>query len=116
MTSKEDSSLEKVKYLNSKLGPTLVAAAIGIRNRQAIIEVEENLAELLSESHVEKLDVLIEIWNSVSSAEGDDIARAWFIGANPWLNDESAISAIREDWFNQVRAAAQAMVEDTPSF
>lgn len=116
MTSKEDSSLEKVKYLNSKLGPTLVAAAIGIRNRQAIIEVSVNLEGILTVQQKIRLDVLFEVWNTVANSEGDDIARAWFIGANPWLNDESAISAIREDWFNQVRAAAQAMVEDTPSF
>jgi hypothetical protein len=41
------------------------------------------------------------------------VARQWFIGANPWLGDESPVSAIREDRFTDVSAAAGAMVNDS---
>lgn len=116
MTAKEYSSIEKVEYLNSKLGPTLVAAAIGMRDRSCVSEVSANLEEILTVEQKLRLDALLEVWTAVANSEGDDIARAWFIGANPWLGDESAVSAIREDRFSQVRAAAQTMVDDTPNF
>lgn len=107
---------DRAGYLVNRLGPTLVAAGIGFRNRKVISEVSENLDEAFSDEQKKRINVMYEIWNKVSNSEGDDIARAWFIGANPWLNEDSAISAIREDRFSQVRAAAQAMVDDTPSF
>lgn len=113
MTDKNATVVEKVAYLNSKLGPTLVAASIGVRERKAISEISENLEEILTVEHKLRLDALLEVWSTVSSAEGDDIARAWMIGANPWLNEETAVTALREDRFHQVTVAAKAMVEDT---
>lgn len=106
----------KAGFLVSRLGPTLVAASIGFRNRKVISELSENLDEAFSDEQKRRVDVLHEIWTTVANSEGDDIARAWFIGANPWLGDESAITAIREDRFSQVRVAARALVNDTPNF
>jgi hypothetical protein len=116
MADRNATTVQKVTYLNSKIGPTLVAASIGLRNRTAVSEVSESLEEILSVEQRLRLNALLEVWTTVANSEGDDIARAWMIGANPWLNDESAITALREDRFNQVTVAARAMVEDTPNF
>jgi hypothetical protein len=116
MVDQKSSVIKKVKHLNSKLGPTLVATSIGFRDRKSLSDVSESLEIVLSGEQRIRLDELLEIWETVEAAEGEDIARAWFIGANPWLNGESAVSAIREDRFAAVKVAAQAMVEDTPNF
>lgn len=116
MTHSNSPVSEKARYLITRLGPTLVAAGIGFRNRKVISEVSENLDEAFSDEQKRRVEILHEVWTKVSRSEGDDLARAWFIGANPWLNDESAISAIREDRFEQVKIAAQAMINDTPNF
>lgn len=49
----------------------------------------------------------------MSAIEGDDVARLWFVGANPWLNEDTAVTAIREGRFKQVRDAVQALADDS---
>jgi hypothetical protein len=116
MADRNATAVQKVAYLNTKIGPTLTAASIGFRDRSIISSAPENLDEILTSEHKLRLDALLEVWTTVSNSEGDDIARAWLIGANPWLRDESAVTALREDRFKQVTVAARAMVEDTPNF
>lgn len=116
MADKNSTVVQKVGYLNTKIGPTLIAASIGLRDRSVISLASENLDEVLSVEHKLRLDALLDVWATVSKSEGDDIARAWFIGANPWLGGESVVTAIREGRFDQVIVAAHAMVEDTPNF
>lgn len=116
MAERNSTAVQKVTYLNSKIGPTLVAASIGMRDRSAVAGVSTSLEEILSVEQKLRLDALLEVWITVANSEGDDIARAWLIGANPWLSDESAVTALREDRFKQVTVAARAMIEDTPNF
>lgn len=47
----------------------------------------------------------------ISAAEGSDVARAWFIGANPWLGHHTPVDAIRDGRLKEVAAAAQAFVD-----
>ncbi|MHA7155348.1 hypothetical protein [Arthrobacter sp. TMN-50] len=51
-------------------------------------------------------------WILISDAEGEHVARMWFIGANPWLGHDSPIDAIRADKYRETAAAAAAMVDD----
>ena len=44
-------------------------------------------------------------------SDSGGVARAWFIGANPFLDEETPLTAIREDRARQVVAAATAFVE-----
>lgn len=55
----------------------------------------------------------LETWRTVAEVEGEHMARQWLIGAHPWLNDDSPVSAIREDRFRDVGTAANAMVNDS---
>ena len=40
------------------------------------------------------------------------MARAWFIGGNPFLNEDTPLTAIREDGHNEVIQAVKAFLED----
>ena len=56
-----------------------------------------------------------EQWNLLTGAEGAkgrDEARAWFIGANPKLGNDSPVTAIREGRYQEVFVAARAMVDE----
>lgn len=60
-----------------------------------------------------RLECAQETWRRVSAIEGDDVARLWFVGANPWLNEDTAVTAIREGRFKQVRDAVQALADES---
>lgn len=64
---------------------------------------------------VQRLRCAHEQWRRVADAEGDHVARAWFISANPWLGDDTPANAIRLDQYQQVAAAVQALVNDSYS-
>jgi len=51
-----------------------------------------------------------EQWKMVANAEGDDLARAWFIGANRWLGNDTPVNAIRSDKWEEVTRAAHALI------
>ncbi|MEF9982753.1 MAG: hypothetical protein RR762_15280 [Glutamicibacter sp.] len=45
----------------------------------------------------------------VSDVDGEQVARQWFLGANPWLDEISPVEAIYQDRFKAVIDAAEAM-------
>ncbi|MDT7953680.1 MAG: hypothetical protein RQ966_19435, partial [Acetobacteraceae bacterium] len=53
-------------------------------------------------------------WTQVAGAEGDHVARAWFVGGNPVLGETTPLSAIRTDRSEQVMLAVKVLLEDTP--
>jgi hypothetical protein len=113
--SAEMSLYEIVGFLVSRLGPTLVSALSGCTSRKESLRWAAG-EESPTEDQEKKLLFGFEIWSQLSKSEGDDVSRLWFLGANPWLNEDSAISAIRESRFDEVRNAAQAMIDDTPGY
>lgn len=103
---------ETVRELNAGLGPTLVAALSGNRDRRASIGWEAGEGPGPDEASSQRLRCALAQWKAVEAAEGADVARMWFLGSNPWLGEDSPINAIREGWFGEVAIAAQALVED----
>ena len=53
------------------------------------------------------------MWAQIAPQETEHVARAWFIGANPFLDEDTPLTAIRDDRARQVVAAATAFVEDS---
>lgn len=98
-----------ITELNSKLGPTLVAALAGSKDHQASKQWEAGTASP-TDREAERIRFALGIWHKIAEAEGDDVARLWFMGANPWLNDDPAVWAIHQDRFGEVENAANAMV------
>jgi hypothetical protein len=104
---------EVVRRLTAALGPTLVAALSGTTDRTLPLEWARHDGPEPEPEMQARLRHALVTWRTVAEVEGDDVARLWFIGANPWLGDESVVSALREDRFKDVDAAADAMVNDS---
>lgn len=51
-----------------------------------------------------------QIYALLSRVEGDHTVRAWFMGMNPQLEDESPAEALADDRAREVMAAARAFV------
>jgi hypothetical protein len=103
---------ETVRQLNSALGPTLVAALAGSHDpgegrKWARIGGTGPGPEAES-----RLRLAHRAWIAVSAVEGENVARLWFTGVNPWLDGVSPIEAITNMRTNAVMAAAAAMTGD----
>ena len=101
---------EVVRRLNSHLGATLVAALAGSRDSKLPYRwAKETTPNTEAEARIRMAH---RIWTLIADAESDHVARTWFIGANPLLDEASPVTALREDRLRDVSLAAQAFVED----
>jgi hypothetical protein len=102
---------ELVRQLNNHLGPTLVATLANVRDRKLPHKwAKDDGPEPRSDSY-SKLLVAHRIWAMLSAAESDSVARAWFIGANPRLDEEAPVMCLRNGREQDVIGAAKAFVE-----
>jgi hypothetical protein len=53
------------------------------------------------------------IWRALATAENEYVARAWFIGVNPRLDDCQPVMALRDGRIGQTIAAAKAFIDGT---
>lgn len=101
------------RLLASVLGPTLVAGLAGVKDVNLIREwvtgggVEPQFEE------AKRIAFAYELWRTVADVEGDGVVRAWFVGLNPWLNERTPVTAIREGHLDAARVAAQALIDDS---
>lgn len=103
---------ECTRRLNARLGPTLVSALAGsIGPQHARAWVAGSVVP--SPAIERRLRAAYSAWCTVSEAEGEAVARMWFTGANPWLNDESPVDALRQGRLAAVARAADAVVEES---
>lgn len=101
---------EIVRRLNAGLGPTLVAGMTGSRDRRISHGWAKEDGPEPAAVSVRRLMAGIRLWTEISEAQGEHVARLWFIGSNPWLDEDSPVEAIMEDRFKEVRVAANAML------
>ncbi len=106
---------EVVRELSAALGPTLVAALVGTTNTKAPIRWAKSDGPEPGPDFTRRLQVGHRLWASLSAVEGPGVARNWFLGANPFLGEDTPITAIREDRTKQVVAAAAAFAADQPA-
>lgn len=103
-----------VRFVCNSLGRTLTAALSGTSNR---LDVDKWLMggqgyKRPSDDQLKRLHFAREVFEKVSAAEGDDVTRNWFIGANVGDNEDSPITAIREDRFEEVLISAGRIIND----
>ncbi|MFT4220189.1 MAG: hypothetical protein QM611_06695 [Microbacterium sp.] len=55
-----------------------------------------------------KLRNTFQVYGLLSSVEGDHTVRAWFMGMNPQLDDDSPAEALAAERFREVASAARA--------
>lgn len=104
---------EVVRQLNSALGATLVAALTGSKDPRISYKWARENGPEPKPAAVQRLLLAHRAWITVSTNEGEHVARLWFIGANPWLGEVSPIEAIASMESKKVMAAAQAMIDDS---
>lgn len=104
---------EIARRLNQQLGATLVAGITGNKDRKISYKWAQHDGPAPQEPAIRRLQFAYTQWTLISEAEGDHVARMWFIGSNPWLESDTPVDGIRGGRFREVSAAAQAFVEDT---
>ena len=105
---------EMARQLNSNLGPTMVAALTGATDKGQAIRWAKPDGPAPRPDAVRRLQLAHRVWTHVAVAENEHTARAWFIGGNPLLGEDTPLTAIREDRAREVMAAVQALLEDRP--
>ncbi|MGQ1798035.1 hypothetical protein ACT4S5_12995 [Kocuria oceani] len=103
---------EVVRDLTGHLGPTLVAVMAGHRDPGIAGQWARDAQPDPGRSAESRLRLAHRVWAVLSAAEGDEVARLWFLGANPWLDGISPVEAIAQGRAQSVLGAAQAMIED----
>lgn len=100
---------EIVRRLNSHLGATIVAALSGSRDSKLPYKWAKTTTP--NEEAEQRIRLAHRLWWTISDAESDHIARAWFRSINPALGEVSPVIAIREGRFDEAVQAATAFVE-----
>jgi hypothetical protein len=99
-----------VRELNAVLGPTLVAALSGSKDRKLPNRWAKPDGPEPRDVFANRLQFAHRQWALLAAADGDHVARQWFIGGNPLLGEVTPITAIREDQHEAVARAVAAFV------
>jgi hypothetical protein len=105
-----ESSIQQItQYLEEVLGRKLVATLADVKDQKAVARwaAGERAPRPGTE---ERLRVAYQIFRLLMAVEAPHTVRAWFIGLNPQLNDESPILVIREGRFQEAMVAARAYI------
>ena len=106
----ESSVADVAAFLQDALGQKLVAYMVGVEDPKTVgrwasekrvpqdVEVEKRLRE----AH--------QIFRLLMTKESPHTVRAWFVGMNPQLDDETPAAAIREGRSRDVLVAARAFL------
>lgn len=107
------SSAELARQLVQHLGATVVAVLAGVRDKKLPYKWSSDDGPVPRDGALQRLQVAHRAWVAVATAEGADIARAWFIGANPRLDEQPPFMALADGKFKPVMNAAAAFVDGT---
>lgn len=102
---------ELVRQLVKHLGPTLVATLANVRDSKLPYKWAKADGPEPRDDAYKRLMAAHRLWTSVSNAENEYVARAWFIGANPRLGEEAPVMVLRAGDISAVMSAGKAFVE-----
>jgi hypothetical protein len=103
---------EITRRLNAALGGTLVAALAGTKDTSAPRTWAKEGGPQPRPAAMKRLAFAYEQWQKIAAVEGEQVARLWFIGANPLLSNDTPANAIRDGSFDEVRRAVHALIDD----
>lgn len=98
------------RILVTGLGPTLVAAMTGSKDRKLPAKWAKPDGPTPRAEFLRRLQLGHRAWASLVQAENEHVARSWFIGGNPLLHEATPITAIREGQGAEVMAAVEAFL------
>lgn len=96
-------------YLQEVLGQKLVAHMASVRDPKGVGQWARRAQTPRLEAE-RRLRAVYQVLHLLLTVDSPHVARAWFIGMNPQLNDEAPADAIRDGRLREVLAAAQAFV------
>jgi hypothetical protein len=108
-TTVESSIADIVAFLREVFGQKLVAYMAGVSESRTVSRwaAGESPPRAASE---DRLRHAYYIFRLLNTEESPHTVRAWFVGLNPQLDDESPASAIRDDRPRDVLVAAKAFL------
>lgn len=96
-------------YLQEVLGQKLVAYMTAVRDAKGVGQWARGVQVPRLEAE-KRLRGIYQVLHLLLTVDSPHIARAWFIGMNPQLDDEAPADAIRDGRLKEVLVAAQAFV------
>ena len=98
------------------VGPTVVAAMTADRRVGAHpTDDVQGTRPVAAAQTSARLELGWKVWHTIKQAEGPDAALAWLVGANPRLDNQTPVTAIRELRAAKVMGAARANLNDAPA-
>lgn len=104
-----------VRELNANVGTAVVQAMTGVKDRGQPARWARPDGTEPRLNTVNQLRLGYRVWRLLEQAEGRDVALSWLVGANPRLDEQSPVTAIRELRTAEVTGAALAFVDGAPS-
>ncbi len=101
---------EVVKLLQDGLGTKLVAHLAKVSDPKAVADWANGSRPPRGAAEA-RLRTALQVFRLLQEADSSHVARAWFIGLNPQLEDEAPANALREDRLKDVLAAARAFAQ-----
>jgi hypothetical protein len=108
-TTVESSTADIAAFLQDALGQKLVAYMTGIADSKAVGRWASGERDPRAETERRLRDAQY-IFRLLVTEESPYTARAWFVGLNPQLDDESPAAAIREGRTRDALVAAKAFL------
>jgi hypothetical protein len=99
-----------VKRLQQALGTKLVAYLAGVSDPKAVGDWAGGTRPPRRGAE-ERLRTALHVFRLLEEADSVHVARAWFIGLNPQLDDEAPASALREGRQRDVLRAARSFAQ-----
>jgi hypothetical protein len=103
----ESSIADVVGYLQEVLGQKLVAHIAGVADPRTVARWAAGERSPRAE-HEQCLRCAYQTFQLLLAEESSHTVRAWFLGLNPQLDDQSPAQSIREGDFRDVLVAAKA--------
>jgi hypothetical protein len=94
-------------FLSDMLGTALVAYITDVADTKSVNRWANGDRNPTSD-HEQRLRATFQIFQLLQAEESPHTVRAWFIGLNPQLDDQSPSQALREGRFSDVLVAAKA--------
>lgn len=101
-----------VLELNSHLGATLVATLAGVSDRKLPYRWAKTDGPQPGDEACRRLQAAYRIWLAMAESESDHVVRAWFIGANPFLDEVPPVMTLRAGDIAATVSAADAFLAD----
>jgi len=97
-------------YLQDLLSRRLVAYVAGVKDAKTVSRWANGEVKAMRQESEERLRTAYEIAQLLIQFDSPRVIKAWFIGLNPQLGDDSPATTIREGRLKDAKAAARAFV------